>query len=243
MASTKGSSRFCPKCGRGDGAFIGMFCKDCFLKDHPELVRIPDKLEFSRCNRCAKIRPAGKWILWDDHLVEDWLKEKVKVRDLEEPNFSVKMTQDQQKKNEYDVLISVNGVVEGSPLHYEAHTRLFVRGGICNDDMLVNSDYYEAIIQVRFTEKDNEKIRKVQDEIDKALKPLQKIDTKAVVVKWVPQKNGVDAWIVSRKAAKAAALRVQRAHGGTMSVSGKLIGLDTHTSKTKNRLTFLVRVP
>ena len=109
--------------------------------------------------------------------------------------------------------------------------------------MLITSDYYEGIVQVRFAEKTPEKMRMIQDEIMNALVPLQKLDSKAVVVNSAVQDFGIDAWIVSRKGAKAAAVAVSRAHGGTMSVSGKLIGLDVHTSKTKNRLTFLVRIP
>ncbi len=96
---------------------------------------------------------------------------------------------------------------------------------------------------MRFTDKTPEKIKKVQIQIDAALAPMQHSDSKAVVVNWVLQKFGIDAWIVSGKAAKTAAIAIQRIYSGTIASSGKLIGQDSHTGKTKNRMTYLVRIP
>ncbi len=236
------SSKFCPKCGKTSGTFIGLFCRSCFLKDHPNFVSFPEALILERCNVCLKIRPQGKWVNWDDDLVHIWVQGKLKHR-LEHPVVSVQIIPNPKIPKESFVRAAVKGEIDGEPVEFMAETTLKVRGAICNDDMLVSSDYYEGIIQVRFTERTPEKIRAVQDEIDAAMEPMRKEDPKAQVVNWILQKHGLDAWVVSRKAAKAAAVAVTRKHEGTMSVSGKLIGLDVHSSKTKNRLTFLVRIP
>lgn len=236
------SGQFCPKCGKTSGTFIGLFCRSCFLKDHPHFVSFPEALILERCNVCLKIRPQGKWVNWDDELVQVWVAGKLKHR-LVDAQTHISIVPNPKKPKAFFVRANVSGETDGENVEFLAETTLTIRGAICNDDMLVSSDYYEGIIQVRFTERTNEKIRAVQDEIDAALEPMRKEDPKAQVVNWVLQKHGLDAWIVSRKAAKAAAVAVTRQHEGTMSVSGKLIGLDVHSSKTKNRLTFLVRIP
>ncbi len=237
------SSRFCPKCGKTEGAFIGSFCQACYFHDHPNLVMIPPNLELNTCNYCGKVSLAGKWIEWDDALVRKWIEDQIKVKELQLPTFHIDVVQSKRQPKERHVTITVKGMVQDSPLEYVAHSLLIVRGGICNDDMLVTSNYYEGIVQIRFTDRTPEKVKKIQQQIDDALAPIQKNDSKAVVVNWVLQKNGMDAWIVSGKAAKAAAIYVQRKNNGTMSMSGKLIGIDSHTNKTKNRMTYLVRVP
>ncbi|MFH0969975.1 MAG: NMD3-related protein [Candidatus Diapherotrites archaeon] len=237
------TARFCPRCGRTDGSFIGLFCTDCYVRDHSDLVRVPPILELSTCNYCGKFRPSTQWIPWNELLVDSWIKDKIKIRDIEEPNISITRFIDEKDKKLTRVKIIVNGMIDASPVHLELETKLYIRGGICNDDMLVSSDYYEAIVQVRFEEKTNEKMKQVQQDIEDALKPVHMGDSKAVVVNWIPQKFGFDAWIVSNKGGKAAAVYVQRKYNGTFSVSGKQIGLDVHTNKTKFRNTYLVRIP
>ena len=242
MASPS-AGQFCPKCGAVEGSFIGSFCKNCYLKDHPHVVSIPIKLEFSRCNRCEKIRPTAKWVEWDDEVIDRWIISKIRSREIEDFSVSIRREWDERDKKRMNIFATVTGVLSGSPVKIELESKLYVKGGICNDDMLVSSDYYEAIIQVRFTEKTDEKVRAVQQDIEDALKPMHAVDSKAVVVNWSPQKFGLDAWIVSNKAAKHDALHVQRKYKGTVSVSGKQMGLDVHSNKTKFRNTFLVRIP
>jgi nonsense-mediated mRNA decay protein 3 len=213
------------------------------LKDHPSLIKIPSKLELEKCKRCDKVRLNGRWLEWSDEAVHKWIIDHINVKALDLPTVEIEMRPHPKEEKEFRLKIMVKGEVEDSPVEVTLYSTLFIRSNICNDDMLITSDYYEGIVQVRFSEKTPEKVRAIQDEIVSALTPLQKLDSKAVVVNWVGQDFGIDAWIVSKKGAKAAAVAVSRAHGGTMSVSGKLIGLDVHTSKTKNRLTFLVRIP
>ncbi len=243
MSSRYSSISPCPNCGASDKPYIGLFCRDCYMKDHPSLVKIPSKLELEKCKRCGKLRINGVWREWDDLVVSKWVHDKVNAKSMNDVTTQVYLTPHPKEEKEFRVKIVVSGEVEHSRVEFVLHSTLFIRSNICNDDMLITSDYYEGIVQVRMSEKTPEKIRKVQDEIVATLNPLQKLDSKAVVVNWVGQEFGIDAWIVSKKAAKAVAVAVSRLHQGTMSVSGKLIGLDVHTSKTKNRLTFLVRIP
>lgn len=243
MSTRHTSHRLCPKCGKTEGEFIALFCRDCFLKDNPDLVKVPSKIELERCKRCEKIRVGGRWEEWSDERVEHMLLDKLKVKGVDSPQVRVEWTPHPKSEKEYRVHYTVDGTIDDLPVTFDTNSTLFIRSNICNDDMLISSDYYEGIVQVRFTERTPEKIRAVQDEIIAALTPLQKADSKAVVVNWVLQKHGLDAWIVSSKGAKAAAVAVSRARNGTMSVSGKLIGMDVHSTKSKHRLTFLVRVP
>ena len=243
MASKHTSHSMCPKCGTKEWAFVGVFCQSCFLKDHPKLIEIPSKLEIEKCNRCGKVRVQGQWKEWDDDSVHRWIKEKVKAKGMHDVVITLELRPHPKEEKEMRVKVMVSGEIEQTKLDLTLYATLFIRSNICNDDMLISSDYYEAIIQVRFPDRTVERVRSLQDELVKALAPIQKLDSKAVVVNWALQTNGFDAWIVSSKAAKAAAVYLSRQHKGTISVSNKQIGLDTHTSKTKYRFTYLVRLP
>lgn len=231
---------FCPKCGKTQGEFIGLFCRDCFLKDHPDLVHMPEKLELEYCQRCQKVRVEGKWVVQEENTFKNWISKKVNVKKLHQANVDIQLTPRDDATSDIDV--HIEGELEGQDVAFTLHSKLVPLKSICNDDMLVSSNYYEGIIQIRFTEKTMEKIRQVQKDIDDALRPLAKDDSKAVVTNWVPQKFGFDAWVVSRKATKAAANFVVRKYRGTIQASPKLIGL-SDKGKHESRMTYLVRIP
>lgn len=232
--------QFCPKCGKTQGEFIGMFCKDCFLKDHPDLVHMPDKLELEFCQRCQKVRIEGQWVIQDEAVLKKWIEKKINVRKLHDVVLDIQLIP--QNDATSDIETHIMGGLEGETVEFNLKSKLVPRKSICNDDMLVSSNYYEGIIQIRFTEKSMEKIRQIQADIDEALRPLAKTDSKAVVTNWIPQKFGLDAWIVSRKATKAAANFVARKYRGTIQASPKLIGL-SDKGKHESRMTYLVRIP
>jgi NMD protein affecting ribosome stability and mRNA decay len=239
LKSSRGG-QFCPKCGKTQGEFIGMFCKECFLKDHPALVHMPDKLELEFCQRCQKVRIEGQWVIQDEMVLKKWIEKKINVRKLHDVVVEIQLIP--QTDATSDIETHIMGGLEGEMVEFNLKSKLMPRKSICNDDMLVSSNYYEGIIQVRFEEKTPEKVRQVQTDIEEALKPLNKNDSKAVVTTWEIQKFGFDAWIVSRKATKAAAVFVSRKYHGTIKVSPKLIGL-SEKGKHESRMTYLVRIP
>lgn len=232
--------QFCPKCGKTEGEFIGLFCRDCFLLDHPNLVQIPPLLEMERCNRCEKVRLQGNWIPWDAQKIGQWIISQIKSRELRGMKVDLELGEIVEKKA--PVWIHVSGELENQPVSFHLQTIFKLKGSICNDDMLVSSDYYEGIIQIRFEDNTPEKAREVKELIENALIPLHAADSKAVVVNWIVQKFGFDAWIVSNKAAKAAAITVARKFNISPQVTSKLIGL-SRTGKERHRKTFLLRMP
>ena len=234
------SGQFCPKCGKTKGEFVGLFCKECFLKDHPDLVHMPDKLELEFCSRCQKVRIEGKWVVQNEDTFTHWIAKKVNIRKLNKPEVRISLIPKEDATS--DIEAHIEGEMEGQLIVFTLSSKLLPRKSICNDDMLVSSNYYEGIIQIRFAEKTPEKIRQVQKDIEEAMKPLQKTDSKAVVTTWEMQTFGIDAWVVSRKAAKAAAIFVSRKYKGTVKVTSKLIGL-SEKGKQEHRLTYLVMIP
>ncbi|MDP2666311.1 MAG: NMD3-related protein [Candidatus Diapherotrites archaeon] len=230
---------FCPKCGTTEGPFIGLFCRTCFLLDHPDVVKVPPILELERCKRCEKVRVHGNWIPWEEKPISKWVASHIKSRELSKMDIAIEYGERQEKH--IPLLIQVSGSLLDHPVDFQFPVNLKLKGSICNDDMLVSSDYYEGILQVRFTEPSIDKIRQTQTVIESALVPLHATDSKAVVVNWITQKFGFDAWIVSKKAAKAAAVSLARRHNVEMTVTSKLIGL-SRTGKERHRKTFLVRL-
>jgi NMD protein affecting ribosome stability and mRNA decay len=236
----KNDGKFCPKCGSVKGNFIGVFCKTCFLEDHPGLVKIPEKLELERSKFSGKIHLQGRWIEWDEKLVGKWIASKIKYRDVADVSLKIDLIPEDEKRT--IVKVHIEGLVENQLIGLDFDFPLFFRSSITHDEMLVRSDYYEAIVQIRFAEKSTEKIRDFMEQIETMLKPMEAVDGKAVVVKWISQARGFDARVVSKKAAKTVAVNLMRRYRGKMRVSDKLIGLDPK-GKRKYRLTFLVRLP
>src|SRR3990167_7322856 len=51
---------FCPKCGKTEGRFIGSFCTECHLSDHP-LAHFKGKPFIERCPTCTNMKVRHKW--------------------------------------------------------------------------------------------------------------------------------------------------------------------------------------
>ncbi len=236
----KRDEKFCPKCGTTQGDFIGLFCSNCYLKDHPDLASIPPKLEIEVCSRCQKIRLFGKWSPQSEELLVDWVKQKVKASKLSFPHSRVEIIPNTDGTSL--VRVFVQGELERQLVSFELASLLAPKKTMCNDDMLVSSNYFEGIIQVRFAEKTPEKVRDAMKWLEVWLKPMQRDDSKAVITIYSSQKMGFDARVVSGKAAKTVAIRLAKEMKGTFSASGKLIGLDDK-GKHKQRMTYLIRLP
>lgn len=231
--------RFCPKCGKETNALIKGFCRDCFLHDH-KLIVIPKEIELEHCKNCNKIRIKGNWVEQSKIALEDFVASKVKVKDLVDEKISVELTPLEDETTIASIIIS--GEFDGNALQLSEEIVLKPRTVLCDECMKASSYYHEAIVQVRYSFKPDEKtINSDLNEIKKVLDYESKKDSLAVLIDVIKQSTGFDVLIGSKHSGRHVAEHLAKKHGTKVVSSHKLIGVDK-SGKEKKRFTFCVRM-
>jgi len=220
---------FCPLCGKEKGMFIKGLCMDCFLKKHSP-IDIPEELEFEQCVSCAKIKVAGKMAELSDEVLAAVVEKKVKAKDLTCREINVSIQEGSAK-------VVVKGILDGVPLLFEKAVELKPKKVHCDACMRLSSNYHEAIIQLRCTNK--KLLAKALPALINAVDSQHKKNSLAMVTDVSKKKNGFDLKVGSKKAAQIAATQMQRSFNAEIKVSTKLLGRD---KKGKEKTPFLKEI-
>lgn len=227
--------KFCPKCGEETSSFAGKICLKCFMNKN-ELFSI-EKINITKCKYCQKILDAGVWVDFSEEEIAQIIASKVKiVNEVLEPKIFVEL----EKFDEinYEALINVKGIIENNIVEQDKSVKFQLKETTCDSCMKLNSDYREAILQLRSEKKENE------DDMLLLAKNLldqeRSKDSLSGASKIEKVTNGYDVWVGSKKAAAKISKELARIYKTKITTSKKLIGEDDQ-GKRKYRHTFCVR--
>jgi nonsense-mediated mRNA decay protein 3 len=234
------NKRFCPKCGAADKPLVKGFCLNCFLKDHPDLVKVDSFLDLEQCKTCGKVRVKGHWVEPSNTNLVEFIQSETKIKELKDVEIEVELEILDEKKTQAEIM--VKGVLDDAPVVLEKETLIRFKTVLCDPCMRVTSHYREAIVQVR-GEKDTPKnlFEKAFRLVNTVLANEYRKDPLARIVEVHDYKFGFDVWIGSKRAGKIVAESLAREFKGKVKVSSKLHGVDKH-GKEKYRFTFSVRI-
>lgn len=228
--------KFCPKCGKKNGVFIKGFCKECFLQENKLLI-FPEKMQFDLCRKCSKIKVQRNWV--EVHSVEliDFIKSKVKTKDFEIQSIEAELEETDEKN--FNALIEAKGLITGIPLLLRGAIKLQLLSGICDSCMKISSDYFEAVIQLRFNSAHPEK-QVVLNKFKQMIEEMNKKDPLSRIVKLIKLKNGFDLVLSSNRAAKISSEKIAKKFNAKIIRSFSVVGTDK-TGREKRRYTYCVR--
>lgn len=227
--------KFCPKCGKETQIFIGKVCLDCFLKNN-KLFEL-GKINITKCKHCNKLLTKNGWKEFNDELIAQEVANKIKlIPEIKNPKIFVEL----QKFDEinYEALIQIKGIINDSVIEKELTINFQLKETTCDSCMKLNSNYREAVLQLRAEKKENEN---AMFELAKNLLNIEKSkDSLSGTSKIQKVVNGYDLQIGSKKAAIKVARHLAKLYNTRIVVSKKLIGEDEQ-GKRKYRHTFCVR--
>lgn len=230
---------FCPKCGGTEGEFIKGFCKKCFLRDR-KLIAIDKELEIEHCKRCNKIKLRGQWINQSEGSLGELIESKIKIKELINPKIDLELKP--KEGGTTTALLTVIGEIDNKPLKVSEVILLKPKEVLCNNCTKITSNYYEAVLQVRFKEKPTQKqIRKKLNEVRRLLSYEKNTTILAEIVNLVEVRNGFDSYIASKRAGRIVAERLARKYGSTIVRSYKVKGVDK-SGKPRKRFTYCVKI-
>lgn len=230
--------KFCPSCGKKTNDLVKGLCIDCFRKKR-KLVEVPERLDIEYCKKCGKVFLHGRWHNQDQELLSGFVKSKIKEKEL--GNLKVEVALFPEGKDSVAEL-HISGTVEGVPAHLQKTVFLKGKSSLCDSCMKLSSDYFEATLQIRFSEKHSvEQAEKIALEAEHMLLHLQDVEPLAVIVKKKETRNGMDLLIGSKRAAKLVAEQLEKKARESMKVSFEIAGFDRDKGKEKKRFTYCLR--
>ncbi len=238
-------NRFCIKCGEETNDLIKSLCTSCFQKSNSVLT-LPKRISIDFDKRTGKIMLGRDWLETNQENVElvisQLLEKDAEIKGLKLSGIRV----DFANTNFFEIksvktTVSFDVVVEGVKVPYSIETLIVFHKSISDASMKIASNYHEAIIQVRFTEKVSpEKENLMLNDVLTSLKIMKKNNELAEAVDVIKERGGYDVLIGSNKAAKTLARTVSKKHSAEMTYSNTLLGQDRH-GKTTYRHSYCIR--
>ncbi len=234
--------RFCVKCGKETNELINGLCVSCFLEKN-RVLELPKRVEIDSDKRTGRVRVGLHWVEPDENTVSDVIKERLdklaKQKKLAISGFKAVFGKEEKRIMPAQISFSVE--YEGVPLQVKEDIEVFFRATISDASMKLASNYHEAIIQVRFSEKVDLKEEQAKlQEVLSALAGLKKKDELSEAVNVKKERGGYDLFIGSNKSAKKVSGQLAKKFKADLTYSNKLIGVDEH-GKEKHRNTYCIR--
>lgn len=242
------SSLFCPRCGK-ETQHEGL-CEACFA-DKYVVFEVPQVMEAVICAKCPAYKAGERWVLTKLKTYEELAKKAaskdirlaIKVnKEVRDP--AILVTSDFINPNILKARVSVDGTIEGRPVKTEAEVEVRIRKETCDICSRIAGGYYEAIIQVRAsdrlpTKKELARCMKIAD--DNMARAEKAGDRLAFVSDIMELPEGTDLYMGSTTAARQISRAIVNEMGGTIIESPKLVG--EKEGKGLYRVTFAVRLP
>lgn len=225
---------FCPKCGSEKGPFIFGFCKKCYLEDH-KVLEVPQKLLLKKCKSCGAILVNRKWVQENSESLKEFIAKHIKVLEIKNASLSIDV---EHHEKHADVLLVVSGTIDGKKVEAEYNCRICYEFKQCDSCTKRSGSYHEAVMQIRFSEKNGNKANNVLAFIENL--NLEK-NGSGGILKTTKVKNGFDMQIISKRTAKLIARALAKKFDASIKVSTTLAGI-TKDGKEKLRYTYLVKI-
>ncbi|MDR2830333.1 MAG: hypothetical protein LBB45_04755 [Methanobrevibacter sp.] len=234
---------FCYQCGKSEVLNKGL-CAECFIKQY-QILTIPSDISVKICTHCNAKFIEGKWI--DANLIQEEIIYRT-VEDSIEINHSSKnpvldMNIVQMRGTIAELTIETTDNVFGEDIYEKHDVKICLNKDVCPTCSKRNSNYYEAVIQIRSQLKKIENKEEIDVLVNKILEKLYKKDKLAYISQKNELKEGVDYYIGSLKSAKKLSSAIQNRFGGLITESTRLVTKNKDNNKEIYRFWIAIRLP
>lgn len=244
MISEPMNSIICPECGNLTQKLFQGRCKDCFLKNFA-LAHIAPVLHAKICSTCGAHKIKNRWI--DDGGLEDvvihTVEDSLFVHDMAE-DIGIYIEPRQLTPHLYRVHVEVDAMILDEMFHEELATEVRIVRESCDMCSRISGGYFEAIIQIRATNRipEKEEIAECLNIVNDVLVRMKnKGDRFAFISGSLELKEGTDLYVGSSNAARHICKDIISHLGGSFTESASLQG--RKEGKDVYRITFSLRLP
>lgn len=228
---------FCVECGTEGPTQAGL-CANCFA-ERRVLLTPPERVDLPRCVHCGSFLVGARWgRIGLSAAVHEALLRTVQVHSAV---TSADLTEEIHHEDETNKRIAFHAVlhVEAFDVARDFETKLTLKGATCISCSRQRGSYYEAILQLRGTERPPaeavraDALRLVEDGIERT--------PDAFIMKVQEVRGGTDIYLSSKALAKSLARTLRDTYGAETKSSPKL--QTRKDGKDVYRVTYLIRIP
>lgn len=239
-----GAMTVCPECGKETDKTVKNVCSECFGKKL-KLFDLPEVLHARICQRCGAHYYKSKWedIGTPDEVAVLTAEEHLAIPDQIE-NVTVGMHPHARSPYIFDVLVDVEGDVDGVTYYQNGKTEVRIKREACEMCSRRAGGYFEGIIQIRANNRipTKEEVMECLKLVEESMMAqLKKGDKLAFVTDTITFKDGADVYIGSTKAGKHVCKHIIEVLGGTVTESFTLAGMKD--GRDIYRTTFAMKLP
>ena len=232
---------FCVKCGADGETFKGR-CMHCFLEGR-QLLLLPPFVDLDRCTGCDEFYVDKKWRTTSaENAAEEAAINALKAIAEARIEAVGAQTIRQDDKN-FMVKMDADLEIDGHHVSAEAETVVRLKNTVCHRCSRQLGNYYEAILQLRGSNKDMDKgvrdamMNRVLDKVEAAA-----VNNRQMFISKVQEMHGgLDFYMSSMSLSKGIARDLSHEFGAEVKESSTLVG--KKDGDDMYRLTHLVRLP
>jgi len=233
---------YCVECGKEIPIFRDGVCISCYLKSHT-FSKGPAYIDIPICVHCNSYKHKNKWAsdLFDD-AIQRAIKSEFKIStELEKVNINTDCKETMDGKS---CKILISGFLDTVEIVEEHNIQVRLKRCVCDICSKRQGGYYEAIIQIRSTNRSLTKKEKndVTKTVETLIEDLQFKGNRGLFITDMGEEHGgLDFYISEKSTGFSIAKKIQEKYGGEIKKSSKDAGMKD--SRQIRRMTFLIRIP
>lgn len=233
---------FCVECGKEGKTYNGL-CADCYLS-RGSFVNLPKTLDVPVCGECLSVRIGKKWhnALTLEEAVQLSIEKAIeKSREVDGLSISVNLIEHDPRN--YLATTDVKFTVGDLSAERRCQIEVRLKKETCNRCGRRAGHYYEAIIQIRGSERSSrqEVLERARELVHSRVEAISHKSRDIFISKEERQHGGYDIYLSSGSVAKMIARELTKMHGASSKSSASVAGM--RDGKELRRMTYLVRLP
>jgi nonsense-mediated mRNA decay protein 3 len=233
---------YCVECGSEEKLYDNL-CETCFTKK-TIFFGIPKVVHITICPTCSAWEKSHHWENSDSEeaSIIQQLNDQVTIKKGVK-YMDISLDLKPYKTNVYLATVDVTGIYDDLKVKDKLESEIRVSYNTCGRCSRLSGSYFEAIIQVRSTNRpvtDSELVR-AEEIVDEVLSHSQSVESNAFLSKCELIHGGEDFYIGSSNVARQIAKRLVKEFSGKLGESSSLAG--RKDGREIHRVTYTIRIP
>ena len=233
---------YCVECGKEIPIFRDGVCISCYLKSHT-FTKGPAYIDIPLCVHCNSYKFKNTWAsdLFDD-AIQRAIKNEFQIsKELEKVKINTECKETMDGKS---CKILISGFLDDVEIVEEHNVQVRLKRCVCDICSKRQGGYYEAIIQIRSTNRSltKKELVDVTKTVETLVEDLQFKGNRGLFITDMGEEHGgLDFYISEKGTGFSIAKKIQEKYGGEIKKSSKDAGMKD--SRQIRRMTFLIRIP
>ncbi len=233
----------CVECGAEVKNLKDGLCSECYFNKNAS-VEVEDPIEIEICGHCGSFRKGKEWIERADlqTLMLDKIEDALSISSSVD-RFAFQVEFDESDPKNIHADLNVELFSDDAKVEKHLNTNVVLKKTQCRNCSQKQGNYYEAIVQVRPTEKEmtDEEKKEVSEIVHQRIE-VDKGEKKDVFITAEEEiHGGIDFYLSDNRVSKNLSYEIADKFGGLVTSSSELAGRED--GQNVYRMTYSVRLP